>query len=147
MSVRWPYMATGIGKPAFLQDSQESDLLRDKLLSYAMGSVLIQGGSRGLGLQFSKILACRSEVSKLVVTSRKAQNETALLQLRNEFPEKISLVNLDVSHESDVKEKIAIISDSLRGKLDLLVNCSAILHPSGKGETSLRDISASVIQL
>lgn len=127
--------------------SKESDFVQDNFLPYAMGSVLIQGGSRGLGLQFSKILACRSEVSKVVVTSRKAQNEIALLQLKNDFPEKIALVNLDVSHETDIKEKIATISDNLRGKLDLLVNCSAILHPSGRGETSLRDVSASVIQL
>lgn len=30
------------------------------------------------------------------------------------------------------------------GKLDLLINSAAMLHPSGKGETSLRDVSQEV---
>ncbi|KAK2703854.1 hypothetical protein QYM36_017789 [Artemia franciscana] len=30
--------------------------------------------------------------------------------------------------------------------LDLLINCSAILHPSGKGETSLRDVSGQGLE-
>ena len=29
-------------------------------------------------------------------------------------------------------------------KLDLLVNCAAMLHPSGRGETSLKEVSSQV---
>lgn len=97
-----------------------------------------------MGLQFCKTLASRSEVCKVVVTSRKAQDELSLMKVKNDFPEKIALVNLDVRKEIDIQEKIAIISDNVFGKLDLLINCSAILHPSGRGETSLRDVSSNV---
>ena len=30
------------------------------------------------------------------------------------------------------------------GSLDLLINCAGILHPSGRGETSLKDMSVEV---
>jgi NAD(P)-dependent dehydrogenase (short-subunit alcohol dehydrogenase family) len=30
------------------------------------------------------------------------------------------------------------------GQLDLLVNCAAILHPTGRGETSLKDVNLQV---
>ena len=29
-------------------------------------------------------------------------------------------------------------------RLDLLLNCAGILHPSGRGETSLKDVSQAV---
>ena len=83
-----------------------------------MASVLIQGGSRGLGLQFCKTLASRSEVSQIVVTSRKAQDELSLLKVKNVYPEKISLVNLDVRREVGIKDKLALISKIVNGKLD-----------------------------
>ena len=31
------------------------------------------------------------------------------------------------------------------GGLDLLINCAGILHPSGRGETSLKDVSMQVL--
>lgn len=109
-----------------------------------MSSVLIQGGSRGLGFQFLKVLVSRSGVAKVVVTSRNAEKEVALIQLKHKYPEKVTLLNLDVSREVDIKNKLPLITNSTSGKLDLLINCSAILHPSGRGETSLRDVSEDV---
>ena len=32
------------------------------------------------------------------------------------------------------------------GQLDLLINCAAILHPSGRGETSLKDVNIQVLK-
>lgn len=109
-----------------------------------MAVALIQGASRGLGLQFSKVLSSRPDVSKVIATSRGAENEAALLEIQRQYPNKLALVNIDVTKEEDIKKSVAAITEKSGGKIDLLVNCSAILHPSGKGETSLRDVSAEV---
>lgn len=109
-----------------------------------MAVALIQGASRGLGLQFSKILAARSEVCKVIATSRSAENAANLIELQKQFPNKLHLINMDITNEDDIKRKFQWISEISGGKLDLLINCSAILHPSGKGETSLRDVSQEV---
>lgn len=109
-----------------------------------MAVAFIQGASRGLGLQFSKVLSSRPDVSKVIATSRGAENSAALLDIQRQFPGKVVLVNVDVSKEDDIKKIVPLITEKSEGKIDLLVNCSAILHPSGKGETSLRDVSLQV---
>lgn len=109
-----------------------------------MAVAFIQGASRGLGLRFSQVLSTRSDVSKVIATSRSAENTPALLDIQKEYPDKVILVNLDITKEDEIKSRVPIITEKCGGKLDLLVNCSAILHPSGKGETSLRDVSQEV---
>ena len=110
-----------------------------------MAVALIQGASRGLGLQFSKVLASRSDVAKVIATSRSAENASSLLEVQKQFPNKLHLISMDVTNEEDIKRNVSSITEKSGGKLDLLINCSAILHPSGRGETSLRDVSQEVI--
>ena len=110
-----------------------------------MAVALIQGASRGLGLQFAQILASRANVAKVIATSRTAENAASLTELRQRYPDKIHLVNVDVTNEEHIKSCVPIIKEQSGGRIDLLINCSAILHPSGKGETSLRDVSLEVI--
>lgn len=112
-----------------------------------MAVAFVQGASRGLGLQFSKVLSSRPDVSKVIATSRSAENSADLLDIQRKFPNKLVLVSFDVSKEDDIKKVVPLITEKSGGKIDLLVNCSAILHPSGKGETSLRDISLQVFNL
>ncbi len=109
-----------------------------------MAVALIQGASRGLGLQFCKVLSSRTDVSKVIATSRSAENAPALLDVQRQFPNKVVLVNIDITKEDEIKGRVPSITEHTGGKLDLLVNCSAILHPSGRGETSLRDVSLEV---
>jgi len=107
-----------------------------------MAVALIQGASRGLGLQFTKVLAARTDVAQVIATSRRAEQSDALFEAQKLHPGKISLVNLDVTSEDEIRSASPNISALAGGKLDLMVNCSAILHPSGRGETSMRDISS-----
>jgi len=106
-----------------------------------MAVALVQGASRGLGLQFTQILASRPNVAKVIATSRTAENSANLAEIRHRYPDKIHLINVDVTDEEHIRNCVPIIKEQSGGKLDLLINCSAILHPSGKGETSLRDVS------
>ncbi len=112
-----------------------------------MAVALIQGASRGLGLQFTKVLAARTDVAQVIATSRRAEQSDALFEAQKLHPGKISLVNLDVTSEDEIRSASPNISALAGGKLDLMVNCSAILHPSGRGETSMRDISSEVINI
>ncbi len=64
--------------------------------------------------------------------------------MKKQYPGKLELLNVDVTREEDIKNSVAAVNEKSGGRLDLLVNCSAILHPSGKGETSLRDVSFEV---
>ena len=56
------------------------------------------------------------------------------------------MVKVDVTQEKEVEEASNFVKQKY-AKLDLLVNCAAILHPSGRGETSLKDVSSSVSYL
>lgn len=110
-----------------------------------MAVAVVQGASRGLGLQFCKVLANRADVAKVIATSRSAENEASLLSIQRQFPDKVVLINVDITKEDNIKQIVPKITEESRGKLDLFLNCSAILHPSGKGETSLRDVSLEVL--
>ena len=109
-----------------------------------MAVVFVQGASKGLGLQFTKVLAARPNIHQVIATSRKAEQSDSLLELRHNFPTKVHIQNLDVTKEEEIKYIVPSISQLCNGKVDLLINCSAILHPSGRGETSLRDVSSQV---
>lgn len=132
-----------------------------------MAVALIQGASRGLGLQFCKALASRNQVcfffseniisnffhvllvllsqtKKIIATSRDAEHAGPLLELQEKYPNKLELVNVDVTNEENIRASVAKVTEKSGGRIDLLINCSAILHPSGRGETSLRDVSFEV---
>lgn len=85
------------------------------------------------------------KTGKIIATSRTAENANSLLELQQQYPRKIELVNLDVTKEEEIRRSVGVITEKSGGKIDLLVNCSAMLHPSGKGETSLRDVSFEVL--
>nr|XP_060624735.1 C-signal-like [Anolis sagrei ordinatus] len=110
-------------------------------------AVLIQGASRGLGLQFCKhLLASREEVLVLATCRRPSEAE-ALQALRAEFPRRLALYPLDATREAEVRQAAEAVAQEHAG-LDLLVNCGALLHPrGGRGETSLRDVAAQDLAL
>ena len=55
----------------------------------------------------------------------------------------MDVVKLDVTNETEVEAASQYIEQKY-AKLDLLINCAAMLHPSGKGETSLKEVSSQV---
>lgn len=52
-------------------------------------------------------------------------------------------MKMDVTQEDAIKETAEMVEQQFK-KVDLLINCAAMLHPSGRGETSLRDVSFEV---
>ncbi|XP_075697329.1 uncharacterized protein LOC142662926 [Rhinoderma darwinii] len=110
------------------------------------GIALIQGASRGIGLHFCKLLVSSRYKTKVIATCRDPQSATDLLALKQQHPDVVSILRLDVTSQSDIQETAQVVAQNF-GSLDLLVNSSAMLHPSGKGETSLREVSAEGLSL
>lgn len=109
----------------------------------AAPTALIQGASRGLGLEFCKhILESKTTVA-VIATCRNPEGAAELRRVADQHPGRLTVLKLDVNREEDIRSAAEHVRGSF-GRLDLIVNSSAMLHPSGKGETSLRDVSAQV---
>ncbi|XP_051936559.1 C-factor [Hippocampus zosterae] len=102
---------------------------------------LVQGASRGLGLQFCKYILKNKLPASVIATCRNPEGATELQGLVGQHPDRMTVLQLDVNREEDIREAAERVKERF-GRLDLMVNSSALLHPSGKGETSLRDVSA-----
>ncbi|KAM6916692.1 C-signal [Xenentodon cancila] len=105
---------------------------------------LIQGASRGLGLAFCKHILKNKNLAAVIATCRNPDGAAELRGLVGQHPGRLTVLRLDVNQEQDVRGTADRVKENF-GRLDLIVNCSAILHPSGKGETSLRDVTAQGI--
>ncbi|XP_068203481.1 C-signal-like [Palaemon carinicauda] len=103
-----------------------------------MGTALIQGASRGIGLQFCSTLAARGVT--VIACCRNPSSAHHLKDLQSQHPGLVDIVQLDVTKETDIIEASQHVKTTHK-KLDLLLNASGILSPTGKGETSLRDLT------
>ena len=104
---------------------------------------LVQGASRGIGLQYCKTLLQRNTVSTVIATCRNPDSSSGLNHLKNNNSSKLHVCKLDVTNEDEISNVYKYVSENF-GKLDLLINCAGMLHPSGKGETSLRSVTGQV---
>ena len=106
-----------------------------------MSNIFVQGASRGLGFAFVKsFLRNPNNVVFASARTANAQNNSgeSLLDLKSDFPN-LKLITMDVTDEKNIIKAAEIVKNST-GKLELLLNCSAMLHPTGKGETKLTDV-------
>ncbi|XP_060075503.1 C-signal-like [Ylistrum balloti] len=101
---------------------------------------LIQGASRGIGLQFCQTILKRHPNSVVIATCRQPDNSLGLQELKAKNPDRVNLCVLDVNEDTQI-ENVAKFTKEKYGKLDLLINNAGMLHTSGRGETSLREIS------
>ncbi|XP_071827551.1 C-signal-like [Apostichopus japonicus] len=105
---------------------------------------VVQGASRGIGLQFCRTLLQRTEVN-VIATCRCPDQALDLNCLYKEHKERLNVMKMDVTQEDAIKETAEMVEQQFK-KVDLLINCAAMLHPSGRGETSLRDVSFEGVQ-
>lgn len=104
---------------------------------------LVQGASRGLGFEFCRYLLLNKSQAAVIATCRNPEASQHLAALSAQHADRMTVMKLDVSREDDIKRTAERVKADF-GKVDLIINSSAMLHPSGKGETSLRDVSAQV---
>ncbi|KAK3095662.1 hypothetical protein FSP39_017292 [Pinctada imbricata] len=107
---------------------------------------LIQGASRGIGLQFCRSLLARDPGAVVIATCRNPDGATDLKELQSKESNRLHVCKLDITNEQQIVSTSEFVKENF-GKLDLLINSAGMLHPSGKGETSLRDVSMEALTL
>ncbi|KAD6795570.1 hypothetical protein R6Q59_020529 [Mikania micrantha] len=109
---------------------------------------MVQGASRGLGLEFVKQLLEKNSQDHVIATCRNPNVSAGLIELKNKFAERLHIQRLDLTIESTIEESARAISERY-GYLNLLVNASGILsipdviHP----ETTLSKVEKSSLLL
>lgn len=112
-----------------------------------MKTVLITGGSRGLGLEFTKKYLKKG--LHVFAASRHAVISTDLQQLKTEYNDQLSIYQLDVSDEKSRHHLYQKISKDTK-KLDILINNAGIASGNEKfryqfGELDQKDLCRSFL--
>uniref|UniRef100_A0A2P2JMZ0 Short-chain dehydrogenase n=1 Tax=Rhizophora mucronata TaxID=61149 RepID=A0A2P2JMZ0_RHIMU len=112
------------------------------------GVSLVQGASRGIGLQFVKALLERNDEGHVIATCRKPDESKGLLDLKHEFTERLDILHLDLTVESTIEASANAIREKYNA-LNLLINASGILSIPKvlQPETSLNKVEKSSLML
>lgn len=109
------------------------------------GHALVQGASRGLGLELARQLAARAAVESVTATCREPETAEPLRALARSSHGRVFVEQLDVADE----RSIATASSAVRSRIDrlhLLMNVAGILHgPGVKPERQLRDVEPAAL--
>jgi NAD(P)-dependent dehydrogenase (short-subunit alcohol dehydrogenase family) len=97
------------------------------LTSFPAGSqALVQGASRGIGLEFVRQLLAQPVVGRVFAGCRAPDRAEALAALAVDEP-RLQIVPLDVTDEASIAQASAAVA-SATDRLHLVVNCAGILH-------------------
>ncbi|XP_076956260.1 uncharacterized protein LOC143631349 [Bidens hawaiensis] len=109
---------------------------------------LIQGASRGLGLEFVKQLLERNSEEHVIATCRNPNESSGLTELKNRFAERLHIQRLDLTVETTIEDSAKAIRERY-GYLNLLVNASGILSIPDilQPETTLTKVERSSLLL
>lgn len=113
-------------------------------LNWEGGVSMVQGASRGIGLEFVRQLLEKNDKGHVVATCRNPDGSTSLLELKRRFKERLSILQLDLTNESTIEASAESVRERY-GSLNLLINASGVLsipdvlHP----ETSLSKVQKS----
>ncbi|KAM0891192.1 hypothetical protein ACQ4PT_026558 [Festuca glaucescens] len=112
------------------------------------GASMVQGASRGIGLEFVRQLLRRSDQGRVVATCRAPDSAAELQELRREHARRLTVLPLDVTDESTIEAVAAAIGET-HGSLDLLINAAGILSIPNviQPETSLSKVQKSSLLL
>lgn len=112
------------------------------------GVSLVQGASRGIGLEFVKQLLEKNDKGHVVATCRNPSGATALLQLKTKFSDRLNILPLDLTVESTIQAAAMSITETY-GIVNLLINASGILSIPDvmQPETTLSKLDKSSLML
>ncbi len=112
-----------------------------------MKTMLITGGSRGLGLEFTKQYLKKG--LQVFAASRNPARSTDLQQLKTSYDDQLAIYQLDVSDEESRHQLYQKMSEKIR-KLDILINNAGIASGNEKfryrfGELNQEDLCRSYL--
>lgn len=87
---------------------------------------MVQGASRGIGLEFVKQLLEKNDKGHVVATCRNPNRAAGLVDLKDKFAERLNIMPLDLTIESTIEASAKFIREKY-GSLNLLINASGIL--------------------
>ncbi|XP_058071690.1 uncharacterized protein LOC131220857 isoform X1 [Magnolia sinica] len=112
--------------PTRLRSTVHKASICSSALQWESGVSLVQGASRGIGLEFARQLLERNEKEHVIATCRNPDGATGLLELKRRFMERLYLLPLDVTNESTIEASANSIRERY-GRLNLLINASGVL--------------------
>ncbi|MFQ5979909.1 MAG: SDR family oxidoreductase [Candidatus Heimdallarchaeota archaeon] len=112
-----------------------------------METVLITGGSRGIGLEFAKQYLKKD--FQVFAASRNPRKSAELQQLKTNYGDRLAIYQLDVSKEESRHQLYQEIAETV-GQLDLLINNAGIASGNEKlryrfGELNQEDLMRSFL--
>jgi NAD(P)-dependent dehydrogenase (short-subunit alcohol dehydrogenase family) len=104
-------------------------------------AALVQGASRGIGLEFVRELLGDPSVDAVYATCRSPNDSEGLVSLSQTEPDRLRLVSMDLADEGSVAAAASELSQTGED-LHLLINCAGLLHdPDGmRPERRLSDV-------
>ncbi|KAF8364825.1 hypothetical protein HHK36_033198 [Tetracentron sinense] len=121
-------------------------------LKWEGGVSMVQGASRGIGLEFNlaevKQLLEKKEEGHVIATCRNPDGAKGLLELKRKFVERLNILQLDLTIESTIEASANSIRERY-GSLNLLINASGILSIPDvlQPETTLSKLQKSSLML
>jgi NAD(P)-dependent dehydrogenase (short-subunit alcohol dehydrogenase family) len=109
-------------------------------------NVMIQGSSRGIGLEFVRQLLADAAPGRIFAACRAPQASPSLAELAAQDP-RLRLVELDVASETSIREAAAAVAAEVP-RLHLVVNCAGLLHDRRTGiapEKRLADVQPDAL--
>ena len=106
----------------------------------------VQGASRGIGLELVRQLVAARPTGRVIASCRHPSDATELRQLVSMHPERLSVVEMDVTDE----QAIARAADQVAARTDalhLIVNVAGVLHgPDFGPEKKLAQVRPEVLR-
>ncbi|KAG6398127.1 hypothetical protein SASPL_139579 [Salvia splendens] len=91
------------------------------------GVSMVQGASRGIGLEFVKQLLEKSNKGHVVATCRNPSKATELHELKNKFAERLDIHQLDLTIDSTIEETAKSVRDNTETTLNKVERASLLL--------------------
>ncbi|PKU77861.1 uncharacterized protein LOC110092780 [Dendrobium catenatum] len=112
------------------------------------GVSMVQGASRGIGLEFVRQLLEKSNKGHVIATCRNPGGATNLLELKEKFGDRLKVLPLDVTDESTIEAAATSVKESY-GSINLLINTSGVLSIPKilQPETTLSKLEKSSLML
>jgi NAD(P)-dependent dehydrogenase (short-subunit alcohol dehydrogenase family) len=105
-------------------------------------NILIIGASQGIGNGFVEQLISEDNIGHIFATYRTEESAQKLLSLKTLYPDKLTIIQVDVTVENDIQQAITVIKSQVN-KLHFVINCVGILHENDlQPEKSLKHLNS-----
>ena len=118
---------------------------RNTRMTIGKNAAFVQGASRGIGLAILRQLLTDNRFDAVYASAR-TEHEPALIELTEQYPERLRVLTLDVCNENSITAAAAAL-DTAKTTLSLLINCSGVLHTDSlQPEKRLDEVSLANLE-